>query len=223
MTPVASLSATSTNAWVTSCISASVRTLRRSGLFSQIVTVSRSRSTRTNWNVSGTVYPFGPTRSSLFRATGIQSVRLTLLGRLLGRILFAQIVVDQGEEQLQVQRLREVLVRPGVAESSDLARRRVGRQHHDRDVGSRGVGAKSLQHVESVDVGQVHVEQDQVRVADLGDADAGTALDRGQELDIGTLEQEAFDQLHVVEIVFDVKDRCHDGSSTLVSLQASYY
>ena len=114
--------------------------------------------------------------------------------------------------------LVEVLVRAGVAEPSHLARRRVRREDDDRDVRGRGVEAKSLEDVEAVDVGQVHVEQYQFRVARLGDADAGTSLDRRQQLDVGPLEQESFDQLHVVEIVLDVKDRCHDESFALVSV-----
>src|ERR1700691_371179 len=77
--------------------------------------------------------------------------RLVFGGRLVGA--FAQVVIDQREQQLEVKGLREVLVGAGVTESTNLARGRVGRKDDDRNVRGRGVHTQLLQHVEAVDVG----------------------------------------------------------------------
>jgi len=84
----------------------------------------------------------------------------------------AQIDVDEGEEEFQVQWLGEVFVGAGVSKSPNLARRRVGREHDDRNVGGRRIKAEPFQDFKTIDVGQVHVEEYEFRVTDLGDANA---------------------------------------------------
>src|SRR5665213_332427 len=105
---------------------------------------------------------------------------------LFGRV--AQVVVDEGEEQFQVQRFGEVFVRTGVSEPTNLAGRGVGRKDDNRDVGGPRVVAKSFQDVEAVDVGQVHVQEYEIRVTNLGDADARISLDGCKKLNIGPLK-----------------------------------
>jgi len=63
-------------------------------------------------------------------------------------------VVDKGEEEFQVERFGEVLIGASIAETSNLAWRRVGRKYDDRDVGCRRVEAKSFQDIKTVDVGK---------------------------------------------------------------------
>ncbi len=93
------------------------------------------------------------------------------LGDGLGRRAGAQVLVDDVEQLLEVERLGEVLVDTGVSESSPLPGRRVGREYDHGNVDGSRIALEPLQHFEAVDVGQVHVEQDQVRAVLLGQFD----------------------------------------------------
>jgi len=112
------------------------------------------------------VYPFTPSSLSLIRtlqhwiksdvtvAHGdastarralVDSAVLGVDRGFFGCVTVAQIDVDEGEEEFQVQWLGEVFVGAGVSKSPNLARRRVGREHDDRNVGGRRIKAEPFQ------------------------------------------------------------------------------
>ena len=78
------------------------------------------------------------------------------------------VLVDDVEQLLEVERLREVVVHAGVAEPAALPRRRVGREHDHRDVDGARVTLEAFEHFEAVEVREVDVEQNQVRVGTAG-------------------------------------------------------
>ena len=121
--------------------------------------------------------------------------------------LRAEVLVDDVEELLQVERLRQVVVDAGVAEPTSLPRRRVGREDHDRDVDGPRIALEPLEHLEAVDVGEVDVEQDEVRAVLLGQFHAHAAQERRDEIDVRSLHQESLDELDVRDVVFDVEHR----------------
>ena len=83
-----------------------------------------------------------------------------------------EVLVDDVEQLLEVERLREIVMDAGVAEAASLPGRGVGREHDDRDVNGARITLKPFEHLESVDVGEVHVEQDEIRSILLGQFDA---------------------------------------------------
>ena len=67
-----------------------------------------------------------------------------------------------GEKAVELDRLGPVVVEPGVQGGLDVVLHRVGRQGHEVCAAQRRMLAQSAHHLDAADVGQLHVQQQQV-------------------------------------------------------------
>jgi NAD(P)-dependent dehydrogenase (short-subunit alcohol dehydrogenase family) len=96
---------------------------------------------------------------------------------------------------------------PGRAQSFHHGLRGVGGDHHDRDRGGARVRAQPSQHLLAGGVGQVQVEQDQVRHVLARQLDADQPLQRGHDAPPRPRQQDRLDQVQVRQVVLDVEQR----------------
>src|SRR5947209_6782460 len=94
-------------------------------------------------------------------------------------------LVEELQELLEVEGLRQVGAGPRLQQSLDLAAGRVGAQHHHRDVGGGGVAAEARQDVGPRDVRQVEVQEDEVGMVLACQLQPEAARHRGNEPDAG--------------------------------------
>jgi hypothetical protein len=110
--------------------------------------------------------------------------------------MLVQILVDAPSEGERIERLHHVVDASGEAAALDVEIRPAGRQKDDRKALGARIPVQLLGHVESAEVGQHHVEEDDVEGSFPGALDSLGSGFRGNDREPAQLEVDRAEETH---------------------------
>ena len=114
--------------------------------------------------------------------------------------------LQRGDEILEDDRLGPVVGEAGAERTGNVVRHRVGRQRDAGDGRGARVGTQPAQHLEAVEIGQLHVDQHEVGPQVDGAGHAARAVGLAGDLQVGEAAHEFLHERHVHLVVLDVED-----------------
>ena len=105
-----------------------------------------------------------PGSSSVVRERRAYRAAVASTGSVAGKcdVVLAEVLVEEGEETAQVERLGQVVGGAGLAEVADLTLGRIRRQDDDGDARRARIGAEALEDDFAGKIREVAVQQDEV-------------------------------------------------------------
>jgi hypothetical protein len=113
---------------------------------------------------------------------------------------------DDVDERDHIDRLGQIVAGAQRPSPDRLTPTGIRGQHHDRDVARARITLQPLENFDPGDVGQVKVEDDQVRLLLTRQLESQRALHGGEQLDPGITLENLLDERQIREIVLDVEN-----------------